>query len=93
MTREEFNSLIEPEKTKRPNDEDWKIIEFVYTFHPSISETRGKEQIAYLYKTFGMRIIKDMIQTAKRAEAMEKELSELRAKYNKLKDDYNALSK
>lgn len=93
MTREEFNSLIEPEKTKRPNDEDWKIIEFVYTFHPSISETRGKEQIAYLYKTFGMRIIKDMIQPAKRAEAMEKELFELRAKYNKLKDDYNVLSK
>lgn len=92
MTREEFNSLIEPEKTKSPNDEDWKIIEFVYSFHPSISETRGKEQIADLYKTFGMRIIKDMIQTAKRAEAMEKELSELRAKYNKLKDAYNALS-
>ena len=92
MTREEFNSLIEPEKTKRPNDDDWEIIEFVYSFHPSISETRGKEQITYLYKTFGMRIIKDMFQTAKRAETMEKELSELRAKYNKLKDAYNALS-
>lgn len=40
MTREEFNSLIEIETTMRPNDEDWKIIEFVYTFHPSLSETR-----------------------------------------------------
>lgn len=92
MTREEFNSLIEPKKTKRPNDEDWKIIEFVYTFHPSISETCGKAQIADLYKTFGMRIIKDMLQTAKRAKVMEGELSELRAKYDSLKDAYNALS-
>ena len=93
MTREEFNSLIGIETTMGPNDEDWKIIESVYIFHPSISETHGKEQITYFYKTFGMRIIKDMFQTAKKAEAMEKELSELRAKYNKPKDAYNALSK
>lgn len=92
MTREEFNGLIELRTTKKPNDEDWKIIEFVYNFHPSISETFGKAQIVYLYSMFGMRIIKDMYQTAKRAEAMEKELSELRAKCNKIKDAYNALS-
>lgn len=92
MTREEFNGLIDKRKPTKPNDEDWKIIETVYTFHPSISNTCGKTQIAYLYDTFGMRIIKDMYHTAQMASAMEKELSELRAKYDKLKDAYNALA-
>lgn len=72
MTREEFNQKCieaKPQDNKRPTDEEYKIIEYVYTFHPAISETEGKKQIAYLYMNFGMSIIRDM---KPRAELMKK---------------------
>lgn len=48
-------------------EEKYKDIEFVYTFHPSISNTEGKTQIAQLYKLGGIRLIRDMIPTARKA--------------------------
>lgn len=53
MTKQEFEERL----GKTVNDRDYVRIEEVYTYHPSISETEGKNQIAYLYKTFGMRDI------------------------------------
>lgn len=85
MTREEFErSCIEvkPQDNKRPTESEYKLIEYVYTFHPSISEVEGKKQIAYLYLSFGMSIIQDM---KPRAELMEKKESELRAAREALK--------
>ena len=79
MTREEFErSCIEvkPQDNKRPTESEYKLIEYVYTFHPSISEVEGKKQIAYLYLSFGMK---------PRAELMEKKESELRAAREALK--------
>lgn len=78
MTREEFeNSCIKtkPQDNKRPTEEEYKLIEYVYTFHPAISEVEGKEQIATLYLNFGMSLIRDM---KPRAELMEKKEKELR---------------
>ena len=54
MTKQEFEKRL----GKTVNDRDYAKIEEVYATHPSISETESKDQIAYLYKTFGMRIIK-----------------------------------
>ena len=48
MTKEEF--LERTPGTEKPTQEQWDIIETVYNYHPSISETNGKSQIAYLYK-------------------------------------------
>lgn len=79
MTREEFErSCIEvkAQDNKRPTEAEYKIIEYVYTFHPAISEVGGKNQIAYLYMNFGMSLIQDM---KPRAELMEKKERELRA--------------
>ena len=39
--------------------------EFEQRLGKTVSES--KDQIAYLYKTFGMRIIEDMIPTARKA--------------------------
>jgi hypothetical protein len=62
MTHEEFEAKL----GSKVSDADYAIIERVYTFHPVISNTKGKQQIVDLYKIGGMRVIKDMIPTAER---------------------------
>ena len=37
-------------------DEQYKVIEEVYMWHPSIRNTSGKDEVAELYKSFGMTI-------------------------------------
>lgn len=79
MTREEFERWcfeVKSQDNKRPTEAEYKLIEYVYQFHPAISEVEGKKQIASLYLNFGMSIIQDM---KPRAELMEKKEQELRA--------------
>lgn len=47
--------------------EEYKLIEFVYTWHPS---NLSKEATASLYKEFGITLFKDMELRAKRAESL-----------------------
>ena len=60
MQKQEFEQLIQTEIS----DEEYRIIEKVYVWHPAISETEGKSQIADLYRDNGMAIIKNMEETA-----------------------------
>lgn len=81
MNRTEFERKVlevmpDGVEVEKPTDEEYEIIEKVYTFHPSISITEGKRQIAELYVNFGMSIIQDM---KPRAAIMEKKEKELRA--------------
>lgn len=89
MTKQEFKALTKRDFT----DDEYEIIEYVYNFHPSISETEGKKQIAYLFDNYGIRIIADMMPTAVKAREYEEliakkrhELEELQEAYNKLKN-------
>ena len=50
MNKQEFEKLI----NGSVSNEDYKIIELVYTYHPSIPEVNGKGQIATLYQLGGM---------------------------------------
>jgi hypothetical protein len=45
-------------------DEDFNNVSLVYAYHPMISDTVGKDQVAELYATGRMGIINDMCQTA-----------------------------
>lgn len=88
MTKQEF----EERAGIKVSDSQYKKIETVYAFHPSIDEVAGKDQIAYLYKTFGMRVILDMLPTAEEAAKLESlirqkqsELAEATAKLANLK--------
>ena len=93
MTREEF--LYEAEqicgstgiKFNAPTMEQMQLIEYVYMYHPSISNVDGKSQIAYLYVVFGMRLIMDMRNTAHVMEDYEVKERKLKAELSKLKDD------
>ena len=89
MTREEFTNRV---TVKEPTTKEYGIIEMVYTHHPAIDEVQGKEQIALLYNTFGMRVILDMLPTAMKAKEIEEEKYALRVKMAELKADYEALA-
>ena len=87
MTKQEFQALAKRSFT----DDVYAEIETVYTFHPSISETEGKKQIAYLYDTFGPRIIKDMLPTAIRARDYETRIAQKKHELRELQEAYNEL--
>ena len=86
MTKQEFKALTKRDFT----DEEYEIIEIVYTFHPSISGAEGKKQIAHLFDNFGFRIIADMLPTAVKTREYEefitKKLEDLQKAYNELKN-------
>lgn len=67
MWKTEFEELIQG----KISDQDYKVIEKVYQFHPAISETCGKEEVAGLYKSFGMTVFYDMLPRAEKASRME----------------------
>ncbi|WP_313152101.1 hypothetical protein [Lacrimispora sp.] len=70
MTKNEFEKLI----GKTVSNEEYGTIEYVYTWHPAISETEGKTQIARLYTDYGMTVIEDMLERAGKMEKLEGEL-------------------
>lgn len=87
MTKQEFKAL-----TKRSfTDSAYTDIETVYTFHPCISETEGKKQIASLYDTYGTRIIKDMLPTATKAREYEERIAQKRHELEALKGELDEL--
>ena len=88
MTKQEFEKRL----GKTVNDRDYAKIEEVYATHPSISETEGKDQIAYLYKTVGMRIIGDMLPTARKAREIEGGMRSARMQLGRLSEEYKELA-
>lgn len=95
MTKEEFIDRVKAINGQdvTVSDKDYKIIEYVYNFYPTISETNGKFQIATIYVYGGMVVILDMYPRAKKAHELENEIQEKRAyinvaisKYKSLKD-------
>ena len=70
---------------------DYSIIETVYMYHPSISEVNGKQQIAYLYFHYGMRVIKDMLETAVKCEEIQKEIHKKKTELKELENKYNKI--
>ncbi len=67
MTKQEFTQLVGKDVT----DEQYKDIELVYMYYPGI---KTKAIIAELYKNFGMRIIQDMLPTAKKGYEYEEQI-------------------
>lgn len=87
MTKAEFkehvNRLLSPnDQVNAITDEEYKIVDTVYGFHPSISDVNGKEQIARLYVDFGFIVIADMYLRAKAAETLYIKRRNLVAEHN-----------
>lgn len=70
MMKNEFEDIVQ----HAVSEEDYRTIEYVYTWYPTISETGGKDQIAMLYTLFGMPIIEDMVERAGKMEKLDGDL-------------------
>ena len=77
-----YNDFIRP----YPNDEEYKAIEYVYVWHPTIDNVYGKRQIAGIYYFGGMGAIIDMIDKASQAEDYEEDVQNCYAKLNEAKE-------
>lgn len=92
MMYEEFTAKL-PEGTKPPTAEQYKIIEEVYATHPLFDEAVGiKDKIAEIYSKYGMRLICDMRETAKRAGEIKDEKRRLRIQSEELDREYKELA-
>lgn len=92
MTKQEFMNKVaevtpKEKKIAVVSDTDYALVERVYTFHPAISETEGKRQIAELYVNFGMVLIMDMLPRAEVMEKKESELREARAALSRIQEE------
>ena len=88
MMKHEFEEKL----GKSVTEKEYKDIEFVYTFHPSISNTEGKTQIAQLRKIGGNRLIKDMIPTARKAQLLDGKIMTANANLMELKRQLEMLA-
>lgn len=99
MMRHEFDTLLKSEhkftnaQIKAITKEDYDLIEYVYTWHPMISEVDGKHQVAYLYATFGIGIFRDMEATAKESEGLQTRIRHTLNKLKELQENYDMLKK
>ena len=89
MTKQEFESRLDDGKTVTGGQ--YKVIEYVYMYHPAIDAVHGKDQIAYLYNKFGMTVINDMLSRARRGEQLEKDLLEARKRLDDIKREISIL--
>lgn len=83
MRKEEFEDLI----GQALSNGDYEIIETVYRYHPAIRGTSGVEELAELYKSFGMTIFYDMIGRAKRNQDLDGQLRQAQAKTDRIKEE------
>lgn len=87
MTKSEFEQRIGEQVPQK----SYEIIENVYTFHPLIDEIKGKQQVADLYKSFGLQIFRDMTDTANTAKAMDADILAIDIRIQTLTEQRNDL--
>lgn len=58
--------------------EEYTIVEYVYTWHPAIPDVGGKKAIAALYANGGILVMRDMYARAKIAEEADARIRAIR---------------
>lgn len=81
MMKAEFEEMI----GKSVVDEEYKVIESVYIWHPAINNTTGKDQMKTLYTQFGFGVIRGMLPVAEKMEKLDGERRELLAQLDTIK--------
>ena len=69
MLKEEWVALTGHD----PTPDQWDVISTVYTWHPSITDVAGKNQMKALYELGGYPLIKSLHHTAERAMELDTE--------------------
>ena len=88
MQKQEFEERIERTVT----DEQYKVIEEVYMWHPSMRNTSGKDEVAELYKSFGMTIFHDMLPRTKKAHELDELLRNAQREVQRIQEEIEELS-
>ena len=88
MMIEEFRNLQDPRKKPPITNVEYKLVEFVYTYHPL---NLSKEACASLYDEFGTLIFLDLLPRAKKAAKIETEKRIAFQEYLNKQDDYQRL--
>lgn len=89
MEKREFEEMIE----HPVSDAEYRVIETVYQWHPSVKEVSGKEEVAELYKSFGMAIFHDMLPRAEKNRELENKLRHAQAEVERIKAEMEELSR
>ena len=88
MMKSEFAALAEIDIDEIDNF-DYEVIEYVYMYHPSIN---NKKDIVNIWKlNGGMRIIRDMVETAKESERIQNDIIKYQSLLNESKKAFENL--
>ena len=87
MTREEFNGRV----SSPVSAEQYRSIEYVYTWYPAIDAVKGKDQIAQLWEIGGARLMLDMLPTAQQAADLESAIADMRRSLADLEEQLQEL--
>lgn len=90
MMYEEFEKLI---TTEPPTQEEYKVIEKVYTTHPAFDVAMSKQKTAQLYDLIGFSIFKEMLPKAEEAEKIREEIRLTNIKLDKFKEQLKEISR
>lgn len=88
MQKHEFEERI----GRTVTDEQYKVIEAVYMWHPSVWNTSGKDEVAELYKSFGMTIFHDMLPRAQKARELDELLRKAQGEVQRIQEEIEELS-
>lgn len=88
MQKKEFEEMV----GNPVSDADYDVVGTVYQWHPSVSETSGKEEVAELYKSFGITVFLDMLPRAKKNRELSMEFGRLRAEMKRVQEEIEELS-
>nr|DAV48822.1 MAG TPA: hypothetical protein [Caudoviricetes sp.] len=89
MMKNEFEEMIGRSVT----DEEYQLIEEVYMYHPAIRTASGKEEVAELYKSFGIVIFYDMYPRTQKAKEIEENIRLIDKTRAELVDELKRLKK
>lgn len=54
-------------------DAEFELINKVYTWHPTISNIKGKQQVAWLYAQLGITVFRELYDVAEQMELLDAE--------------------
>ena len=81
MLRSEFDLLSK--NVRRPTDEEYKLIEFVYNWHPC---NFSKENVAAFYDAYGMTLFYDMEERSRAAMERDLKIRDIEQQIKRLMD-------
>ena len=81
MLRSEFDVLSK--NSKRPTEDEYKLIEFVYNWHPC---NFSKENIAAFYDAYGITLFYDMEKRSRAAMERDLKIRDIEQQIKRLQD-------